>query len=253
MKNLFKLVFALLLSLWIFDLPSYAQDVNPTQDHLKKRLTDKYNKVQEVSSTLQVTPNGPKGHLHISGEMKPDKIPVVEGEHSWERGMAKGFLEQEAPTFGIENTDEIQERKVTASVGYYGDTTNVYFHRVINGLVLENSDFNVTIDTTRNVSSVSAEVVPAPPELYEATKRPTLAEDKIKRIIESNLKSGNSNPNIKFNRVEKLATEAPPYVIWKVDVILKDDLGRWRFRIDAFTGEILEKRDAVIRNIRSVK
>lgn len=255
MKNLCKLLLAS-LTFWLLASATYAQyghvqDANPKQDHLKKRLTDKYKKVQEVSSTLHDTPNGPKGHLHINGEMKPDKLAVVDGERAWERGMAKGLLEQEAFTFGITNTDEIQERKVVTSTGYYGEITNVYFHRVINGLVLENSDFNVTVDATRNVSSVTAEVVPAPPELYEVTKKQTLTKDKIRYIIESNLRSGNSAPTIKINKLEKLASDLAPYVVWNADVILKDGLGRWKFRIDAFTGEILQKKNAIIKNVHS--
>lgn len=221
--------------------------------HLKKRLMDKYKEIGEVTSTLQETPHGPSGKLYIHGEMAPDEVPVVEGEHAWERGMAKGFLKQEAAMFGITDMDEIQERLVSSSIGYYGEITHVHFHRIINGLVLENSYFHITVDAIRNISSVSAGVVPSPPELYEATKKPTLSEDKIIKIIEENLKTSKSKPNFKLNKLEKLAIHAAPYVIWSVDVILIDKLGRWKYRIDAFSGEILEKKYALINTTRSIK
>ena len=258
MKKLCNIMLVPLITFTVVTLVAFAQaesllDVSPNPNHIKKRLTEKYKKVRDVSSTLFDTPNGPKGHLDIGGEMKPETVPVVEGEYAWERGMARGFIEQEASTFGIADVDEVKERKVVRSVGYYGDITNVYFHRVINGLVLEHSDFNVTVDTIRNISSVVAEVVPAPPELYEATKKPTLAEEKIRSIIENDLKAANSVSIYKINRLEKLATYTLPYVVWNADVISKDSLGRWKFRIDAFTGEILEKRNALVSNNRPVK
>lgn len=242
------------LSLFLFaigsSLAQSPQQEKP-QKHLKQYFVEKYKNLKDVSSTLEDTPNGPKGRIHISGQIKPDNVPVLEGDRAWERGMAKGFFQQEAPILGVSNIDEIQERKVETTTGYYGDTTHIYYHRVINGLVLENSDYHVVVDSTRNISSVSAEVVPAPPELYEASKRASLDEDKAKKIVDDNLKA--VSKNYKINKIEKIASPNAPYVVWLVDVTTKDTLGRWKYRIDAFSGEILDKKNALVNSRRPVK
>jgi len=48
--------------------------------------------------------------------------------------------------------------------------------------------------------------------------------------------------------IERVAISSPPHVVWKVDINLKKGGGRWKYKIDAFTGEVLEKRGALIIN-----
>lgn len=220
---------------------------------VKEYLIEKYKlRKHDVSSTLQHTPYGPEGKLHLRGDIVPKYIAnakEIKNREDRARAMAKVFLEEEAGLFGITNMDEIRKVKTNTIQGYKGQVTSVHYRRYINNVELENMYVRVTIGPDETITSVGAELIPTPPELYEAVKKKILTEGEILKIVKQDLESAGVDPKeMRVLSIEKAAIPSSPYVIWKVDVNLKKSGGRWKYRIDAFTGEILEKRDALIIN-----
>ena len=142
--------------------------------------------------------------------------------------------------------DEIREVKIMTNKGRNGEYTMVRYRRYINNLELKDMYIWIDIGPNGNIDWVSAELVPVSPELYEAVAKKTLAKDRILKIVEQNLKSAGIDPKaVRLLDIEKVAISSSPYVIWKVDVNLTKGVGRWKYKINAFTGEILEKRYAI--------
>lgn len=230
-----------------------SKEKEPEKPHLKKYLTDKYTNIHDVSSTLVQMPHGPKGWLSISGKIIPKavaekKLQAGEGEHGKAKAIARAFMEEEAELLGITNMSEIRENRISRNEGDRGFFTRLYFHRYVGKLQMEHAYIEVTIgpdDTT--ITGVSAELVPSPPELYAAVSKPTLTQEKIFEIIKWDLKSlGKDQQGVTVLGVKKVAIPTNPYVIWVVDVGLTRGLGRWEYRLDAFTGEIIKKQSTLI-------
>jgi len=162
---------------------------------------------------------------------------------------ARAFLREEAELFGITNMDEIREVKIKTSEGRDGEYTMIRYRRYINNLELEGMYIWIDIGPDDSITWLSAELVPTPPELYEAVKRKTLTEGEILKIVKQDLELSGVDPEeMRVLSIKKVTVPSSPYVIWKVDVNLKTGGGRWKYRIGAFTGEILKKRNALIIN-----
>ncbi len=115
-----EIITALISLFLIFGHAAHAQDM-PFRINgmdVKEYLIEKYNlRKHNVSSTLQQTPNGPKGYLSISGMgIKPKFMPVEENIQARARAIAKAFLKEEARLFGITNMDEIREISVETDI-----------------------------------------------------------------------------------------------------------------------------------------
>ena len=54
-----------------------------------------------MTSTVQQTPNGPSGKLHIRGNITPKNVKAAEGVQGRARAIAEAFLEEEAELLGI--------------------------------------------------------------------------------------------------------------------------------------------------------
>jgi hypothetical protein len=103
------------------------------------------------------------------------------------------------------------------------------------------------IGTDDTLSSISAEAVPVPPELYQAVEKETLGEEALLPIIEQDLKAENIlYKSIQATKTEKIAVPAPPYVLWQTEVTAIGYFGSWRYRIDAFTGNVIDKRSTIV-------
>lgn len=233
------------------DLKTREKDAE--KPHLKKYLTDKYTNIRDVSSTLVQMPHGPKGKLHISGKIIPKvvaekKLQVEAGEHGRAKAIARAFLEEEASLLGITDLNEITEHRVNSTFGKDGVYTDIYYHRYVGKLQIEHAYIDVTIGPDETIYWVSAELVPSPPELYAAVSKPIfLTQEKIFEIIKWDLKSsGKDQYGVTVMEVKKVAIPTRPYVVWVVDVGLTRGLGRWEYRLDAFTGEIIEKRSTLV-------
>ncbi len=221
-------------------------DVNSSQkaeQELTKYLKDKYVHIREVKSTIRKTPNGPKGKLHISGEFTPKAAIKGKDRKERSRAIAKAFIAGEPSLFGITNPEELREYKViSSSLGI-----TVKYHRYIGDVPLENVEIFVTVSPDEKISSISAHVNPPDPALYRALSRKTITEEKAFDIVSRDLAADGINPdNLFVLSIRKTAIQSPPHVVWVVDVNLeKGGVGRWIYKINAYSGEIVEKRFAL--------
>lgn len=85
--------------------------------------------------------------------------------------------------------------------------------------------------------------------MYQAVSTKTLGRGKVYRIIRQELKTASAGEEVGMGvtKAYKVAITKPPYVLWKVSVSTNDNA--WDYKIDAFTGEIVDKRSAM-RSIR---
>jgi len=205
--------------------------------NLKQYLVDKYG-IDDVMSSVYQTPNGPKGHLGTFGKISPEPLRMnmkeIPGEHGRAKAIAKAFMVEEADLLGINDMNEFHESVVKMTIANI-DYTGLIYNRFIDDLPLKNARIHFDVGPNDTITGVSADLVPAPPELYAAVKKETLTEDQARKIVQRDLKSAKIafNPS-NMGEFKKFAIPDPPYVIWEVrDVYI--------YTIDAFTGEILKK------------
>lgn len=249
----------LLLTMFIFMPVAVAQNDSETQAEpfkingkdVKEYLIEKYKLRKDDigdSTNVKQTPNGPKGYLSIMRNIKLKNVILTGRGQDRDRAVAKAFLEEEANLLGITNMDEIHERAIDTSRGHDGDYTTIYYNRLINNLVLNGADIRITIRPDETIA-VSAELIPAPPQLYEAVKRKTITKDKVMEIIKQDLLANankSDSKGMRISEIRKIAISTPPYVVWVANAGLENDLGGWGYTIDAFTEEILKKGYVVI-------
>ncbi|HDH53813.1 MAG TPA: hypothetical protein ENH24_04945, partial [Nitrospirae bacterium] len=177
-----------------------AQPFKINGKEVKNYLMEKYKlRKHDVSSSLQQTPNGPSGKLHLRGDIVPQNIANAKRMKNREdraRAIAGVFLKEEASLLGITNMDEIREMSIDTFTSPYNNltTTNIRYQRYINDLELEYAYIGITIEHDGNIRSVSAELVPTPPELYEAVKEKILTEGEILKIVKQDLESAGIDP-----------------------------------------------------------
>ena len=61
-------------------LPDNSLESYTMPDNWKKYFEDKYGHLESISSTVQETPQGPNGSLHISGHLKVNVEDTAPGE-----------------------------------------------------------------------------------------------------------------------------------------------------------------------------
>lgn len=232
----------------------------------RNHFKDKYQHIDmnTTSSDVKRSRYGLSGSLSIGGDIVPQKATAINhsaepNRHVRVRAIAKSFIEDEAALFDITNTDEIQEVNITTEKMPKGDYTYINYNRHIYGVELKNADMQIVIGPTENITSVQARLVAVPPEVYEAAKMKTLSEEEIRSIVETDLTSDDKsnydilrkaesesrgNDKIILRRsFRKVAITTTPYVIWEVYYL------RYKYSIDAFTGNILDKTDTIISQI----
>lgn len=199
-----------------------------------------------MTSSIQETPHGPLGSLHIRGTFLPGNAPPASGgdRNSRATAIAGAFLEEEAALLGISNMDELRTIGPQSEKVYGREMTRIMYYRYINNVKLEDYIIALTIGPDEAISHVSAALKPTPPELYEATARETLKENKLREIIGRDLRSAGFNArHLKISSVQKFGIHTPPYVIWNAyaNAFLEGGPGSWEYRIDAFTGEVIKR------------
>lgn len=241
-----------LITIWallIFNQTVTAQDgkvkdkkakVNIQQEYaakLKKYFLDKYGKDTNFHVDIidiQKTPSGPQGTLYVSDintSSKIKKMLLSEDRIERARDIAHAFMKEEATILGIKDMDGIHERHIDAE----GTIVHLYLEKHIGDLKLDGSDVHIVIDSEENISLVNAHLLPVSPELYKAVKKETITEERVRQIIDQDVKSAKPVPAKRETReIEKIAIVTPPYVVWKATNI-------WEYTINAFTGEILKK------------
>lgn len=216
--------------------------------NLKKHYSEKYD-IKDISSTIQETPDGPKGYLMLDGKIKPSKIDMATllnepDVNTHARNMSQAFIDEEADTLGISKKEEVREERIFSEEGHDGPYTMIRYMRYINGLILNNAYIEVTIGPSREIEHFRAELVPTPSKLFEAAQKETLSEAQIIKIIEADLGTqGKDTKNLKVEKISKYLETESPYVFYGVTVKLAGRVGtRMSFKLDAQTGEILASK-----------
>ncbi len=209
-------------------------------------VRNKY-KVQDIHSEMQKTEHGLAGSIFIIGDMTPKNIGPAGADTTKSdraRDIAKTLILGEPDIFSAIKQHELREAAM--KTGEQG-TTIIRYQRTINNIPLSGMDIIVHVGHDESVSYVSARTVPIPPALEAEATRDTLREDALLPIIEDDLRASNAKYNIlKVLGNKKVAITAPPYIVWISDVMLLADTARWIYKIDAFTGKVIEKRDALV-------
>jgi hypothetical protein len=244
----------LVATLLIFGQLALAQNepLKINGKEVKEYLMEKYKlRKDDVRSEIQQTPNGPSGKLHINSferPFTPQNVVITDTSVQGRvRAIAQAFLKEDAALLGITNMDEIREIRIDTTKGREGDYTTVRYSRYIDNLELDGVYIRIDIGPDERIIGVNAEIMPAPPELYEAVKKKTLTEDEIRKIVEHDLGSTKKDlTGMKISEIKKIAIPSPPYVIWTANAGVKSDQGTWGYQIDAFTGEIIKRGYVVI-------
>lgn len=228
------------------DIEAKIKAIPKMPSDIKKYLKEKYSMKGDdvVSASLKQTQNGPQGTIVIHGR-HGDIRPKVITEGTKEeriRGMARALIQEEASFFRVHNFDELREVGLrNDDLGY----TSIRYQRYVGDLPLEDADIHIEFGPKEDITWVSFKSIPVSSELYHAVAKTTIGKGKIFRIIAQDLKmleGGTGIGNVGISSGQKVAIPDPPYVIWKVRA--GTALIGWDYKIDAFSGEILEKQDA---------
>lgn len=188
-----------------------------------------------------------RGPFHITGDLTPrnlvGKTTVTNTEET-----VLAFLEEMRTLFGVADLSK-ELRKKSVVKDRHG-ATHISYHREVAGLPLEGMEVTTHLDSEGKIFAVTGHLIPVLPELIAATTPQRLAlsitQATARSAIELDLKDGGFDPEtVAQMSLEKVASVDAPYVVWKADVILKSGLGRWLYRVDAFTGTVIAKRSNV--------
>jgi len=209
-------------------------------------VRNKY-KVRYLDSQMRKTAHGPSGTIYIIGDITPKNIGTAMAEAKKPdraRGIAKALIFGEPDIFGVVHQKELREMSLETDT--YGHT-HILYKRYIDGLPLDNMEIMAHISPDDKLSTISAVAVPVPPELYSAAKKETIKEDALPSIIEQDLKESNiAYKSIRISKSGKIAVPVPPHVLWQADVSAEGNIESWTYRVDAFSGTVIEKRSTLI-------
>ncbi len=147
---------------------------------------------------------------------------------------------------GLPDLNELRERKIEVDMGHDGEYTDIYYERYIGDVPFESGDIHITIGPDESIRGVTASLLTVPSETYQAVMKKTITEDDVLKIVKRDLKAHGSDPDsMKVLFIRKIASIDSPLVFWKLDVTAKHKTARWVYIIDAFTGDIYRKTNAL--------
>lgn len=199
-----------------------------------------------TSSDVVSTKDGKSGHFSLSGDIVPHKKPGIDlsaepNRDVRAREVARAFLEDEQVLFEIKDMKEIKEFNLSTDNMPLGEFTHINYKRFINGVEVEGAHIQIVVGPSENITSVQANLVPIPGAAYEATSKVALSENEISSIVEAD----HNEQDIKLypkkdivKTFKKISIANVPYVIWDV-------FYRYKYRINAFTGEIISKQSLI--------
>lgn len=220
---------------------------------LRKYLNGKYPGVKGINdktTTLEQTEWGPAGKLHMSNVTPKggwgSEIEGIENRAERARAIAMAFIADEAASiFSTTDITEFRETKfLPDEYGHY----HILYTRYVGNLPLENTSIYIHLQNGESIQSLTATVASPSPALYEAASKKTIGRGKVFKVVRDSLKSEDPEVSVAVKKAEKHAVIAPPYVIWYVEATSFKPVNggiydwQWEFKIDAFTGEIIQKR-----------
>lgn len=235
-------------SLKSYELPS----------NVEQYFKDKYkNQIDEVRCDLQSTPQGPKGHLSLTGHIVVRNQKDISCDSDCRiRSIAISFFQEEAQVLSISAPAEWRYSNIYRSPHSYWINDKEYAYpvdswfvrieycRYINNVQVYNGNNNaciyLLIKEDNSISFVDAYLAPVSSDMYKAAVNKTISENDAAKIIEDALIA----INVSTSKIQKtkLLIDKPPYVIWMSYGNGKPPCCGWRYEINAFTGEIVSKK-----------
>ena len=204
---------------------------------LEAYFKSRYGQVDRVVSRLEATIDGPLGSLRISGRLLPRVVAPGDTPKDRARGVARGFLEQEAVLLDIPDFDEIRETDLRMADD---GTASVHYTRSIGSLELPDSNYRIDVEPSGAIRLVSVSLVPVGSDLYRAVKRPTITEDEVRASVLRDLAKPDESAAPIVSAIRKIATWREPYVLWTASGS-RGGRPAWSYAFDAFSGKLLRK------------
>lgn len=191
--------------------------------------------------TLQLPEEASAGRFFISGDLTPRVFRNTAGTRPEPRRIAAEFLAENAELLGVDDpAEELRER--SADRDLHG-RTHLSYTRMVAGLPLEEAEILMHFEPDGTLSDFQGVLVPVTPEMRRAAAAADkgLDAEAARRVTLSDLRGTAQEPStLQVVETRRLATSSRPHVIWKVEVAGNGE--SWIYRIDAFTGAILDKR-----------
>jgi len=187
------------------------------------------------------------GPFFVSGDLTPAKVRALQpqGDLNTGRSIAKAFIEDSASIFEIQDLSS-ELRETRATTGPHG-RMHISYRRLVEGVPLEEVEFTIHIDSEGSIVAINGTLAPVTAELRgtiaEKVSAQLLGEADVREAIAGNLEDSSQDRNqIRFLRATLVATVVEPYVVWSVDVVVEPGVGRWKYLVDASTGEIITRK-----------
>src|SRR3990172_1902978 len=251
-QKLLTITSVLILSLFISCQTTYAQDAVKDKSlksykkppNLKKYFQDKYKDqidMDRLTSDLQETPQGPRGYLHLGGHIRPRNVEATSGDKAARaRAIAKAFLKDESELLGLPDLNELREYKINTTLGHDGEYTDIYYTRYIGDFPFDAATVHIAIGPDETITTLSADLVPAPSELYQAVAKKLITESEATEIVERDMKAHRiQSKGMSISSIHKFALAKPPYVVWIITIGTRAK--GLVYTINAITGDIIRK------------
>lgn len=201
-------------------------------------------RTQYQVETLQFPEEMTSGRFFVAGDLMPRSLRGVAGPagpRPEPRRVAAEFLSENAGFLGVDDpAEELRERSVDRDL--HG-RTHLSYTREVSGLPLEEAEVLLHFEPDGTLSAFQGVLVSVTPEMRQdaAIADKGLDAEAARSIaLRDLLDSGQRSSVLHVVEARRFVTSARPHIIWKVEVAGNGE--SWKYRIDAFTGAILEKR-----------
>lgn len=222
---------------------AFADPVRPYSlpPNLQQYFESRYGTVRVVSS-LAETPDGPRGHLSVSGNLSPEP-PSGSTREERVRATTRAFLEREAALLDIADLAEIKEETLKfddeARQEWLRGSSYVHYRRSIRGTPLPEMVYSFNLDPQNRISNFQATLAPVPASLYDTPRDAKLTADDARGIVERDLATlGLKKEALVVTQSELIVFQGAR--VWRVSGTYRpgNDMVRWAYHVDAVTGAI---------------
>jgi Zn-dependent metalloprotease len=223
-----------------------ASDGAAERSRIETSIRARYRNVETV--TVEFGPAGPTGLFFIAGDLRPseerEKRSGYRAQAQKPDSAAPLFIREEMDFLGVTRPDEeLRERRRLQDED---GKVHIFFGKYIAGLRVDGMDVRVHMNPDGSVFCFQGSLVSMSPavkaDIAAAARSAQVAEERVRTAIADDIGAGADF----VMRAEKVATAAPPYVVWKASVSLRSGAGNWLYILDALTGTILSKHHYVL-------
>ncbi len=212
---------------------------NPLPPDLLQYFRARYVQVDDfLSSSVEVTPDGPLGCITVYGRMRPTVNAGGDTPEARVRSVAMAFIDQEASLLDLTVLSELKEMSI--GPGESGQTV-IQYVRYIGKYELPGSSIRIDVTPYGAITRLQASLVPVPFDLYSAVKRSTIPRDEAVKVVARDLRRPDSQVVMNDDKYRLIATWRYPCVVWTVTTA-----EGWLYTVNAFNGMIVSKNCTAI-------